>query len=146
MKTYRYRLVVQEVDGEETSKLDELCRAWSELKQCENNAKESRLQVEAVIASLVHVPEEGTANHLTGFYKCKTVGNLKRTLNLDNYLKIEDQIPEKLRPVKRSVVLDNKKIKELERVNPEVYGVLVRGKAISVSKSNPTIKVEELEQ
>ena len=144
MKTYRYRLITQEVESNDTSKLEELLRAWTELKECEVNAKECREQVEEAIVSLVDVPEEGTANHFSGVYKCKTVGKLKRTLNLDNYLAIEHEIPESLRPVKRSLVLDNKKVKELERVNPEVYGVLVRGKAISVSNSKPSIKIDEI--
>lgn len=125
----------------ETS-LDELCENWVLLKDAENKAKDERLQVEAAICELVDVPTEGTNTTTTALFKCKTVGKLKRKLDVKAWAKIEKDVPEHLRPVRHKVEIDLKKLKAIESANPDVWRVVAQ--AITSEQGKTSINIEVL--
>ena len=64
-----------------TEALEDAAIRWSRAKAAEQSANKERLAIEAEIARLVGVAEEGTTNAETANFKIKTVGKLTRSLD-----------------------------------------------------------------
>ena len=126
------------------TELDKLGQALREFSEMEQKGKQGRLAVEAQIADLAPVKEEGTSVTTTRFFKITTVGKLTRKLDPEAWANIEGDVPEDLRPVKLELKLDLKKLRAIESANPELHRFV--SKAISTKPAKTSIKVELLDQ
>lgn len=67
------------------SELEQLAKHWRELKLKQVELRETQLNVEERIKSLVGVKEEGSISATTDSFKVKTTGGLTRKLETNNY-------------------------------------------------------------
>ena len=77
-----------------TEALDDAAIRWSRAKAAEQAANKERLAVEAEIAKLVGVAEEGTTTAETAAFKIKTVGKLTRSLDSEGLQADWDTLPD----------------------------------------------------
>lgn len=122
------------------SQIQAACDDWMTYKQQEAMAREARLEIEALIDTLLGHREEGAETHEVGPYKLTITGKLTRTWDMTQLEALLPGIPEALRPVRSKLEVDTRGIKWLENNEPEIYEVLTQ--ALVVKPAKTEIKVE----
>ena len=125
------------------TKLDELCAELMETKQRESRVKAYRIELEEKIAEEMNIPEEGSTQKITKYYKCSGSGKLTRKIDPEKWNEISDEIPENLAPVRLKLEIDMKKLRAIEQANPELF--LKISRAITSKPAKPGVKVELLQ-
>jgi hypothetical protein len=126
------------------TELDLACQAYREAKANEESARNARLASEERILSLVGVKEEGTTTIKTEWFKVATVGNLTRTLLVDELPKVQGLIDQRIyeQVIKYEPKLSVSGLKAVATANPDAYRVLLS--AVTTKPAKPTVKVEVL--
>ena len=124
--------------------LDLACQAYREGKANEELARNARLSAEERILSLVGVKEEGTTTVKTEWFKVATVGNLTRTLLVDELPKVQGLIDQRIyeQVIKHEPKLSVSGLKAVATANPDAYRVLLA--AVTTKPAKATVKVEVL--
>jgi hypothetical protein len=126
------------------TELDLACQAYREAKANEESARNARLASEERILSLVGVKEEGTTTIKTEWFKVATVGNLTRTLLVDELPKVQGLIDQRIyeQVIKYEPKLSVSGLKAVATANPDAYRVLLS--AVTTRPAKATVKVEVL--
>jgi hypothetical protein len=126
------------------TELDLACQALREAKDEEDKARNARLDAEERILSLVGVKEEGTTTVKTEWFKASTVGNLTRTLLVDELPKVQGLIDQRIyeQVIKYEPKLSVSGLKAVATANPDAYRVLLS--AVTTRPAKATVKVEVL--
>lgn len=125
-----------------TEALDDLAIRWSRAKAAEQAANKERLAVEAEIAKLVGVAEEGTTNAETEAFKIKTVGKLTRSLDSDALQTDWEALPEAIQKCfSWDAKLDTKAFRALESMRDDLIPTI--SKYITTKPAKASISVEE---
>lgn len=124
-----------------TEALDDLAIRWSRAKAAEQAANKDRLAVEAEIAKLVGVAEEGTTNAETEAFKIKTVGKLTRSLDSDALQTDWEALPEAIQKCfSWDAKLDTKAFRALESMRDDLIPTI--SKYITTKPAKASISVE----
>ena len=124
-----------------TEALDDLAIRWSRAKAAEQAANKERLAVEAEIAKLVGVAEEGTTTAETAAFKIKTVGKLTRSLNSDALQTDWEALPEAIQKCfSWDAKLDTKAFRALESMRDDLIPTI--SKYITTKPAKASISVE----
>lgn len=124
-----------------TEALDDLAIRWSRAKAAEQAANKERLAVEAEIAKLVGVAEEGTTNAETAAFKIKTVGKLTRSLDSDALQTDWDALPDAIQKCfSWDAKLDTKAFRALESMRDDLIPTI--SKYITTKPAKASITVE----
>lgn len=124
-----------------TEALDDLAIRWSRAKAAEQAANKERLAVEAEIAKLVGVAEEGTTNAETEAFKIKTVGKLTRSLDSDALQTDWEALPEAIQKCfSWDAKLDTKAFRALESMRDDLIPTI--SKYITTKPAKASISVE----
>jgi hypothetical protein len=128
----------------EPTELDLACQAYREAKANEELARNARLSAEERILSLCGVKEEGTTTVKTEWFKVATVGNLTRTLLVDELPKVQGLIDQRIyeQVIKHEPKLSVSGLKAVATANPDAYRVLLA--AVTTKPAKATVKVEVL--
>ena len=98
-------------------------------KQAESDAKDNRMEAERMLAEAIgNDSVEGAKSIETSGFRVTVVNKLNRKLDYDEYLKIEDSLPENLRFVIMKPDIDLKVLRHLEAVDPKVVALCVTTK------------------
>lgn len=124
-----------------TEALDDLAIRWSRAKAAEQAANKERLAVEAEIAKLVGVAEEGTTTAETAAFKIKTVGKLTRSLDSDALQTDWEALPEAIQKCfSWDAKLDTKAFRALESMRDDLIPTI--SKYITTKPAKASISVE----
>ncbi len=124
-----------------TEALDDLAIRWSRAKAAEQAANKERLAIEAEIAQLVGVAEEGTTNAETAAFKIKTVGKLTRSLDSDALQTDWEALPEAIQKCfSWDAKLDTKAFRALESMRDDLIPTI--SKYITTKPAKASISVE----
>lgn len=124
-----------------TEALDDLAIRWSRAKAAEQAANKERLAVEAEIAKLVGVAEEGTTNAETEAFKIKTVGKLTRSLDSDALQTDWEALPDAIQKCfSWDAKLDTKAFRALESMRDDLIPTI--SKYITTKPAKASISVE----
>lgn len=120
--------------------LSTLALLWQVQKAAEDEARQTRIEIEEKIAALVPGPEEGTANGKDGNWKVTVTRKFNRSIDLDAYEELKDELPRGLIRLKPD--LDLKVYRAVELANPEAFSLVQ--KVVTVKTAKASIKVEEV--
>lgn len=125
------------------NEVDVLAALWLEAKQAEARAKERRLTVEAQIAELLGVADEGVINAMGSEFKIKTTGKLTRTLHSDDLQRDWDSLPSGIKEcVSWQPKLNMRALRTLESNHNELSPVMAR--YMTTKPAKPTITIGEI--
>lgn len=124
--------------------LNTLAAHWLNAKQAEEAAREKRVAIERDIVAMTGAREEGAETHKTDRYAIAVTGKLNRTLDLDLWHAIVEQVPAALRPIKVKEELDEKGVKWLRDNDPEIYAIVAQ--AITTKPAKTAVTVKPIEQ
>ena len=98
-------------------------------KAAEEMAKQNRLRAESALISAVQNDKlEGSKTVKSSGYEVRVTTKLNRKLDYEEYLKIQDSLPEELQFVVMKPDIDLKILRHLEAVDPTVVGLCVTTK------------------
>lgn len=124
-----------------TEALDDLAIRWSRAKAAEQAANKERLAIEAEIAQLVGVAEEGTTTAETAAFKIKTVGKLTRSLDSESLQSDWDTLPDAIQKCfSWDAKLDTKAFRALESMRDDLIPTI--SKYITTKPAKASIIVE----
>ena len=124
-----------------TEALDDLAIRWSRAKAAEQAANKERIAVEAEIAQLVGVAEEGTTNAETANFKLKTVGKLTRSLDSDALQTDWESLPDAVQKCFGwEAKLDTKAYRALESMRGDLIPAI--SKYITTKPAKASVSVE----
>lgn len=124
-----------------TEALDDAAIRWSRAKAAEQAANKERLAVEAEIAKLVGVAEEGTTTAETAAFKIKTVGKLTRSLDSEGLQADWDALPDAIQKCfSWDAKLDTKAFRALESMRDDLIPTI--SKYITTKPAKASISVE----
>ena len=128
------------MQGTNEPRLTELATQWLNAKAKEERANKERVQIEERMLVFLEQKTEGSVTtELPSGHKVTVTNKLARTIDLDEFRKIKDQIPENLRPVKNKEVLDEAGVKWLANNEPAIYATLAP--CLTVKPAKPGVKV-----
>lgn len=128
-----------------TPTLDVLAKAWQQAKNAEKQANAERIAIEAQIAELVGVKEEGTITAECDGFKIKTVGKLTRTIDTQAVQMDWDSLPAEVQAcIKWKADLDTKNLRSLESMRTDLVPVISQYMTTKPAKASVT--VEQLEE
>ena len=124
-----------------TEALDDAAIRWSCAKAAEQAANKERLAIEAEIAKLVGVAEEGTTNAETAACKIKTVGKLTRSLDSEGLQADWENLPDAIQKCfSWDAKLDTKAFRALESMRDDLIPAI--SKYITTKPAKASISVE----
>lgn len=113
-------------------------------KANEATYKADRQAIESKIVAITGLKESGQSTHNQGGYKFTVAPTYAYVIDLAEWDKIADQIPEALHPIKTKREADPAKIRQLRAQHPELYRLISR---VLTKKSNrPSVDVSEVSQ
>ncbi len=124
--------------------MQELAAAWIEAKAAETAAVERRREIDARIAGLMLVKDEGTSSAPFGCFRVSVTAKLTRTLDSSAVQNSWNDLPELAHDAFRwKPELDMKHYRALESANPAVFALVSR--FVTAKPATPTVKVELVE-
>lgn len=124
--------------------MQDLAAAWIDAKAAETAAIERRREIDAEIASLMLVKDEGTSSAPFGCFKVSVTAKLTRTLDSSAVQNAWNDLPELARDAFRwKPELDIKHYRALESANPAVFAQVSR--FVTAKPATPAVKVELVE-
>lgn len=124
-----------------TEALEDAAIRWSRAKAAEQSANKERLAIEAEIARMVGVAEEGTTNAETANFKIKTVGKLTRSLDSDALQADWENLPDAIQKCFNwDAKLDTKALRALESMRDDLIPAI--SKYITTKPAKASISVE----
>lgn len=125
--------------------LEQLAAAWLDAKAAEQAAIERRREIDARIACLMLVKDEGTSSDTFGAFKVSVTNKLTRTLDGEAVREHWNELPELARDAFRwKPELDMKHYRALESANPAVFATVSR--FVTAKPATPAVKVERVEE
>lgn len=122
--------------------LTALVDQWLELKKLEQDARLARVAHEAVLLPcLDQVPQGSKTTTLSDGRKVTVKNGDSYGVDWQEWLKVKDQIPESLNPIKIKEVLSEPSLRFLMNNEPDLYKIL--SKAFIARPQKPSITVKE---
>ena len=90
----------------------------------------------------VQAQREGSLSERHGRFKITTTARMNRKVDIKEYEKIKDQIPEGLSPFVYTLTIDKQRLKALEQANPELHLHCCRAIEETPGKVGVSIKEE----
>lgn len=120
--------------------IDQLSEQWQRLKHIEQEAANSRKEIEERIAQLIEMREEGVSTQETERFKVKATSKLNRTLDSDSLQDQWKNLPESVRScVKWKPSLDTTSFRSLSATDEAILS-----QHMTTKPAKPTFKVESL--
>ena len=120
--------------------IEKLIDLFVAVKAQEKALSEQRAKLEAQIAQHLSRKDEGSETIAVGTKKVTIMRRINRTLDADKWLSIAHRVPEKLRPVKSKLVLDEPGLKWLRDHEPDIYKVC--SDAVTAKPGKPAVTVK----
>lgn len=122
--------------------LTALVDQWLELKKLEEDARLARVAHEAVLLPFLdQIPQGSKTTTLSDGRKVTVKNGDSYGVDWQEWLKVKDQIPESLNPIKIKEVLSEPSLRFLMNNEPETYKILA--KAFIARPQKPSISVKE---
>lgn len=118
----------------------EIVQGIIDAKNAEDDAKQKRIELEEALIAIVGKKDEGSQTHKIGDYKVTITAKLTRTLDKNVWAKVENAVPESLRPVEYKPSLDLKGLRYLELNEPEVFKLV--STAVTVKPAKPSVSIK----
>ena len=123
--------------------LAQLAQLLLNAKAREQAAKDERTAIEAQIADLIGVKEEGTTTAEADGFKIKTVGKLTRSIDTNAVQADWDNLdPAIQKCIKWKADLDTKNLRSLESMRDDLVPVIA--KYMTTKPAKPSVTIEEL--
>jgi hypothetical protein len=123
-----------------------LAREWQRAKADEDTANKRRVDIENLLISILAFSKrEGSESKKIDDHKITFTAKLNRTVDVDKWLEIKDQVPQNLQAVveeKLTYKVTDKGARWLEENNPDVYALV--SKAITTKPAKIAVKVEAI--
>lgn len=120
--------------------IDELAHRLELAKQAEQQAKDERLAIEALLIDKIGVREEGTTTFATSQYTIKTVGKLTRSLDETAIKKDWDTLPEAVQKcINWKPSVDTKNLRALESMREDLVPTLAKYMTVKPAKASVSV-------
>lgn len=124
------------------SNIDALARDWLAAKHAEQDAASRRIKIEGELAAALDVRDEGSITHKLEEYKVTLTQPVRRSLDVDSWETVKNEIPEQLCPVKTKLEVDALGIKWLQENEPKMWAKVAP--AFTSKKGKINVKVENI--
>ena len=137
-------MTLRSVQTHNQPSIDALADQWLMLKEVIQQNQKALLKVEQSLIPLLKSRDDGQATTRTPMGK-KIVLKKKNnyTLNGTKLLKVRDQIPEDLLPLKVKELLDEPRLKYIRNNEPEVYAIFAEALTATPAKPNVTVEAND---
>lgn len=126
------------------SRLDQLAYQLEIAKDAEASAKAKRIAIEEELCAAAGVKTEGSLSASGEYYRVTTVAGFTRTLDLEKWHEIKDQIPEHIasKIIRLKQELDTKHLKNLQELDPAHYNIVAE--AITTKPKKVSVRFQRL--
>lgn len=125
------------------SNVEGLCGAWLEAKRREDDAKKSRIEIEAQIGAALEKKPEGAITHKLEHYKVTLTQPIYRKLDLEKWPIVKNLIGQEFWPIKITVEADSTGCKWLAKERPDLWALIAD--AFTVTPGKVGVEVKEIE-
>ena len=122
--------------------MDDLFHKLFLAKRKEERARKARVEIESSIVEKLGCKEDGSETHTGEKYKVTITGKITRKLDLNEWERVKELIPETHWPVEYRPSLVTKGVKFLKEKEPEMYQKLAE--ALTSKPAKPSLIIKEV--
>lgn len=120
--------------------ITDLANQWISAKAREESANRDRVRIEqAMLPFLKQKPEGASTTELPAGHKITVSNKINRTIDLQGFATVREQIPANLRPIKTKEVLDEQGVKYLAENEPAIFQLIAP--YLTSKPAKPGVKV-----
>jgi hypothetical protein len=135
-------LEVKSKRGKKMTNTEKLLNDWIEAKSAETKAQALRHAIEAEIAAVFEVRDEGAITHKTETHKVTLTQPIARSVDADLWTAVKHHLPPEMHPIKIKIEADAKGMKYLADNEPQLWAKVAP--AFTTKPGKIGVKVEKL--